>query len=117
MTLVQKIEAVSSMIDSVWEDDSFQEMLTNAPLLTASGERRDRLLDAATASATPDQKEELKDAILGENNDYLTVGILYGLQPADAIRYVSTHPAEYSAHILARIRERSPGLYVEEMKP
>ena len=103
LKIEQKAEIVDALLDSVFDLASFQETMQNDPLLSASQQRRDRLLDAATASVTRSQREELREAISSEKYDCITFGILYGLQLADAIRAVS--PADVTSRILDRMRE------------
>ena len=110
MTPEQKIETVDSLLDTLWELPSFQEMLLHDPLLLATAKRREDAFAAAAAAATATQREELREAFCCEVNAYLTIGIMYGLQLADTIREVSARPSDLTAHILSVYRENNPGM-------
>ena len=110
MTPDEKISLFDQLLDSMWETQSFQEALENDPLLLAAGQRRDALLDAATENATRDQREDLREAITFENNQFLTFGALYGFQLASAILEISSRPSDLTNYILYLYKKNAPGM-------
>lgn len=93
----------SILMDGIAQLEEWRDAQMNDPRFTAAVNRFDTALEQARTTIPEELYRELDDAYADGISAIGDIGILFGIHVADAIRDVTSRPADLSRYILERM--------------